>query len=340
MTRNHKLFTSYTICKGLELKNRTVMASLYIGYNGTTKEYRDFHIKRAKGGVGMLIVPQSTDAPLTSWQIPEFGSNFKQLIDEVHKAGAKIILQLYENIEDINKASKEYLDSIPANFATAALEIKRAGFDGIEIHGAHYTPFAALLSKKQNKRNDNYGLNNMNGFKLILDTVKTVRSVTVDFPLLYRLSADDFVENGVGIDTTVKLAKELEKHGIDCLDISAGTMDSPANNTLHPTKDRPEGCFSYLSKEIKDVVDIPVITVGKIFSGKTAKRIIDNNEADLVSMGRPLIADPDLVYKIETNKENEINKCVFCNKGCLTETLFKGMPIKCVINPEGFSEKI
>lgn len=326
------LFTEFRITEHLVIKNRSVMAPVYLGHNGHSKEFIDFYIKRAEGGVGMLIIPQSTADPLESWLIPDFSDGFRKLLLKAHNNNVKVILQTYENIDDINKITVKELQKLPQKYAEAAKAIRNAGFDGIELHGAHYTPYAAFLSPKQNRRKDSYGINFEGKTRIILETVQAVKEAVPDFPLFYRFSADDFVENGVGIEFTTKLAIELEKSGVDCLDISAGTMDSP-ENSIFPKADMPMGCFGSLIKKIKDNVNIPVIGVGRIGDEASAQSMLTMDQADMVAIGRGLIADPDIVIKIQKNREKDIDKCLYCNKGCLTDTLFQGKPIKCYINP-------
>lgn len=328
------LFENFQIKHNLILKNRFSMAATYTGYDGHSKEYNDFYIERVKGGIGMLIIPQSTGDPLDSWSDPEFHLGFKPLLDEAHKHGTKVILQVYEPIEDINKISKEELDKLPKKFATAAKSIKKSGFDGMEIHGAHYTPFISLLSPTQNKRADEYGGSFTNRAKVQINTVKAVKEAIGDFPLFYRLSAADYVENGVELYETEPFAEMLKEAGIDCLDISAGTGESPEEKGIFPKANVKPGCFTYLANAIKMKVNIPVITVGRINSLELAQEIIDNNMADIISFSRPLIADPNLISKMATGNESEIKKCLFCNKGCLTDSLMQGKPVNCFVNPK------
>lgn len=330
---NTNLFDAFKIKNNLTLKNRFSMAATYTGYDGHSKEYRDFYLERAKGGLGMLIIPQSTGDPLESWSNPDFYLGFKPLLDEAHKYGTKVILQVYEPIDDINSITKEELYKIPAKFAEAAKSIKESGFDGLEIHGAHYMPFMSLLSPTQNRRDDEYGGSFTNRTRLQVNTVKAIKKEIGDFPLFYRLSATDYVENGVELYETEPFSQMLEEAGIDCLDISAGTGESPEMKGIFPKANIKPGCFSYLAKAIKKKVNIPVITVGRINSLEVAQNIVDNNEADIISYSRPLIADANLINKMKDGNEDKIIKCLFCNKGCLKDTLEVGKPINCFINP-------
>ncbi len=332
MQNNTQLFEEYMINNRLKLKNRTVVAPVYLGFHGHSKEFFEYYSKRVKGGAGLMIIPQSTENSLESWNDETFAEGFKPLINEAHKYGVKIVLQTYEGIEDINNISIEELEIIPKKYVKAAKAIQKAGFDGFEIHGAHYTPFAAFLSSNRNRRDDSYGLDFNGKAKIILDTVKAIKESVPDLPLFYRLSACDFVENGISIKTSIQLALKLEKLGIDCLDISAGTTES-SDDIIFPKRNRSSGCYAPLIQKIKDRVNIPIIGVGKIDSREIAEKIIINKQADLIAIGRGLIADPDIIYKMQNNLDSEINKCLYCNKGCLDNTLFKGKPISCSINP-------
>lgn len=330
---SNSLFDTFKIKDNLILKNRISMAALYLGYEGHSKEYRDFYLERAKGGIGMMIIPQSTGEPLDSWLDPNFHLGFKPLIDEAHKYGTKVILQIYEPIEDINTISKEELDKLPLRYAEAAKGIKDSGFDGMEIHGAHYMPFISFLSPTQNKRKDKYGGNYIGRTKIIFETIKAVKKVIGKFPLFYRVSAADFVENGIDLNLSIPFVKNLESLGVDCIDVSAGTGESPEPMTLHPKANVPTGCFINLAEAIKKEVKIPVICVGRINNKELAQDTLDKNRADIISFGRALIADPELTNKMKENRDSEIIKCLYCNKGCLKDSLLVGKPINCFVNP-------
>jgi 2,4-dienoyl-CoA reductase (NADPH2) len=166
-----------------------------------------------------------------------------------------------------------------------------------------------------------------------LETVRAVRSALgSDFPILYRLSAADFAEGGVDLSLTVPFAQELEKAGVDCIDVSAGTPDSPDDHASHPGTHASFGCFKDLAAAVKEKVGIPVIAVGKIATKEVAESILEENMADLIALGRPLIADPDWTKKVKEGEGEAIVPCIWDNGGCLNKTIMKGRPIRCVQN--------
>jgi 2,4-dienoyl-CoA reductase (NADPH2) len=153
-----------------------------------------------------------------------------------------------------------------------------------------------------------------------------------EFPILFRFSASDFVPGSIDLNLTSPFAQALEKAGVDCLDVSAGTSDSEPN-TIHPDQNKTQGCFAPLAAKIRQVVNIPVIAVGKIATRETAESILRQGQADLIALGRPLIADPDWPRKVLEGRESEIIPCVWENLGCLQNSIHKGKPIRCVQNP-------
>lgn len=325
------IFKEFKIKNNFISKNRIAMASVYSGYNGHSKGFRDFYLKRAAGGAGIVILPQSTGDPLDSWNNKDFYLGFKKLLDEANRYNTKMILQLYENIEDINTISKEFLQELPKRFAKAAKAIKYSGFHGLEIHGAHYTPFMSLLSPLQNKRDDEYGGSLENRTRVIYETVKEVKKAIGEFPLLYRVSVSEFAQGGLEIDEVIEFIKQLECHGVDCIDVSAGSIESKGALGVSPKANTPKKCFMDLAKKVKNKVKIPVICVGRIDTLEEIEEAIDSKSADIVSIGRPLICDPDFVNKLGMGEEPI--KCLHCNKGCLTDSLLIGKPINCFVNP-------
>ena len=335
------LFEPITLNGKLPLPNRIVLAPLYLAMDGRSDAFRAFYVRRARGGVGLVIAPQSTPGGLDDWSDPEFGSAFLPLIDGCHAAGAKIALQVYPGLGPVDDAPFEDLAAIPARFARAAEGARRAGFDALDIHGAHHSPFMGLLSPLQNHRTDCYGGPPENRWRVQVETVVAIReAVGEDYPVLYRFSASDFVPEGVGLALTVPFAQALESAGVDCLDVSAGTSDSPAG-TPHPGVKQPFGAFADLAGAIREAVSVPVIAVGKIATRHVAESILQVGKADLVALGRPLIADPDWPRKTLEGRDSEIVPCLWDNRGCLRDSIHSGRPIRCIQNAEvGFEEVV
>mgnify|MGYP000938862117 CR=1 FL=1 len=323
------LFTPYDIAGKLKLRNRIVLAPLYLGWDGRSEEFCAFYARHAQGGVGLVIAPQSSPNGLDDWTEPGFGAAFRPLIERCHTAGAKIALQVFSGSAEIAGLAAAELAGIPERFARAAVGVREAGFDALDIHGAHHSLFMALLSPTRNRRDDEYGGPPENRWRVQVDTVRAIRAaVGGDFPVLFRFSATDFVAGGIDLGLTAPYARQLECAGVDCMDVSAGTLDSPPDAN-HPGEEQPLGCFADLAAGIRAAVDAPVIAVGKIATRAVAASILQNDQADLVALGRPLIADPDWPRKIADGRDDEIIPCLWDNVGCLKSTIHRGRPIRC-----------
>jgi 2,4-dienoyl-CoA reductase-like NADH-dependent reductase (Old Yellow Enzyme family) len=324
----------------LKLRNRLVLAPLYLAWDGRSDEFRAFYVRRARGGVGLVIAPQSTSGGLDDWADPNFASAFHPLVEGCHAAGAKVALQVFSGSGVVDEWPAEQLASIPGRFARAAAGVRRAGFDALDIHGAHHSLFMSLLSPFRNHRVDEYGGPPENRWRIQLETVRAVRAaVGEDLPILYRFSATDFVPGGVDLSLTVPFAQALEAAGVDCLDVSAGTPDSPSDSA-HPGKSHPLGCFADLAAAIRAAVGVPVIAVGKIATREVAASVLEEGKADLVALGRSLIADPDWPRKLLEGRDEEIVPCLWDNAGCLRNSIHQGLPIRCVQNPRvGFEHE-
>jgi len=334
------LFNALTINPKLKLPNRIVLAPLYLVWDGRSKEFRAFYGRRAQGGVGLVIAPQSTSGGLADWANPGFGLAFRPLIEGCHAAGAKIALQVFSGAGVVDELPAEQLAAIPQQFARAAVGVRQAGFDAIDIHGAHHSLFMRLLSPFPNHRPDQYGGSPENRWRVQIETVKAIReAVGAEFPILFRFSATDFVSGGVDLSLTIPYAQALVSAGVDCLDVSAGTADSPPDIS-HPDVKQPLGCFTDLAAAIRAVVKATVIAVGKITSREVAESILQEGKADLVALGRPLIADPDWPRKLAEGRDEEVVPCLWDNVGCLRDSIHRGLPIRCIQNPDvGFEHE-
>jgi 2,4-dienoyl-CoA reductase-like NADH-dependent reductase (Old Yellow Enzyme family) len=328
------LFDALTIRGKLTLRNRIVLAPLYLALDGRCDAFRAFYVRRAQGGVGLVIAPQSTPGGLADWDDPGLGAAFRPVIDGCHAAGAKIALQVFSGSGVVDELPAEQLAAIPRQFARAAEGLREAGFDGVDIHGAHHSLFMRMLSPFQNHRADSYGGAAQSRWRVQVESVKSVRAaVGEDFPVLFRLSATDFMPGGVDLSLTIPYAKALMVAGVDCLDVSAGTSDSPPESCF-PDDRWPLGCFADLASAIRATVEVPVITVGRIATREVAESILRERRADLVALGRPLIADPDWPRKVAEGREEEIVPCLWDNAGCLRDSIHQGRPIRCIQNPD------
>jgi 2,4-dienoyl-CoA reductase-like NADH-dependent reductase (Old Yellow Enzyme family) len=332
------LFTPLEINGKLAVRNRIVLAPLWLALDGRSEEFCAFYVRRARGGVGLVIAPQSSPGGLDDWEDPQFGEAYAPLISACHEAGAMIALQVFSGSGDVNALSEMALASLPARCARAAAGARDAGFDAVDIHGAHHSLFMRLLSPFQNRRQDQYGGAPENRWRTQIRAVEAVRRATgPSFPILYRFSAADFADGGVDLDLTVPFAQALEAAGVDCLDVSAGTSDSPEFSSF-PNVRQPDGMFAPLAGAIRKAVSVPIIAVGKIGTREVAERILSAGQADLVALGRPLIADPDWPVKLAEGRDDDIVPCLWDNKGCLRDSIFSDSPIRCVQNPHAGHE--
>jgi len=328
------IFDAINVAGKLELRNRIVLAPLYLAMDGQSEGFCGFCVRRAQGGVGLVIAPQSTSGGLDDWADAHFGAGYRALVDGCHEAGAKVALQVFPGGGPVDELSVEWLQSLPARYARAAEGVRAAGFDAIEVHAAHHSLYMRLLSPLRNHRADQYGGDRENRWRVQVETVRAMRAaVGEEYPILFRFSATDFVPGGVDLDLAVPYALALEAAGVDCIDVSAGTSDSPEGSS-HPGRDAPYGTFADLAAEVRAAVAARVIGVGKIATRDVAESILEQGKADLVALGRPLIADPDWPNKLYEGRDDEVVPCVWDNRGCLRDSIHAGKPIRCIQNAQ------
>lgn len=330
-----------------------------------TVRYLD-HIERiAQGGTGMLILEASYVSPEGRGFVNGLGIHsdacvpgLKKLAAKAHEHKAAIGIQLYHAgrqtvskicgkkpvapsaipcpvMQEMPRSLKiDEIKKLVKDFAKAALRAKKAGLDFVEIHGAHGYLVAQFLSPFSNTRKDAYGGDEEKRFRFLKEVYEAVRqAVGPDFPVMVRLSGEEWVEGGLTIKDVVKIARDLEKMGVDALHISSGNYGSYVQGKMIPPMAVQDGVLLPLAKEIKRSVKIPVITVGKIRTPELAEKALKNSEADFVAIGRSLLADPDWPLKAKAGKLKEINHCVACNQGCISR-LFAQQDVWCTVNPE------
>jgi 2,4-dienoyl-CoA reductase-like NADH-dependent reductase (Old Yellow Enzyme family) len=356
------LFSPFTL-KNLVLKNRIVYPPMGTSYatsfGAVTPRFISYHRERAAGGVGINFVEFTVvesrgklnplmlgiydDAQIPGW---------KSLVDAVHQAGGKIGIQIGHagrrarsainggfrpwgpspiaelGGEIPNEMNQPQIDQIQGCFQKAAQRAKRVGFDAVELHTAHGYLIHQFLSPLSNHRSDRYGGSLENRSRFALETLARIREgVGDEFPIFCRISGDEFVPGGSSLAEAKEFAKLLEMGGADCLDVSAGVLES-AERTVPPMAVE-HGCNVGLAEEIKRQVNIPVICVGRIKTLEEAELILQKKSADLIAMGRALIADPDLPRKARAGED--IRPCIGCNQGCI-DRLYNGMAITCLVN--------
>lgn len=351
----------------LELKNRFVMAPMVTNYcdheGKVTERFKAYHEARAKGGVGMIIIEATYVTPSGRGFPNEVGisddsyiKGLKELTDVVHKHGAKIATQLYHGGRQTHAAvtgrtpvapspiacpvcqevpdelTISEIEEIVKAFGEGARRAKEAGFDAVELHGAHGYLLNQFLSPYSNKRTDKYGGSFENRMRMPLEVLKEVRKkVGKDFPVIYRLTSEEFVEGGLTLEDTKHFSKKLVENGIDAINISGGVYESAAM-IIQPAA-VPQGLFVENAAAIRKAIDaeVPIMVVGRIKEPEMAEKILEEGKADFITMGRGLLADPEYVNKIAKNDLEGIRRCIACNQGCI-DRLFMNLDIGCLVN--------
>jgi 2,4-dienoyl-CoA reductase (NADPH2) len=351
-----KLFEPINI-RGMKVPNRIVYPAIQMNMGLTNRRARAFYAERALGGAGLVMTANTSVDNLACeelWggekELANFISRLRLLTDQVHAAGAKMGMQLWMDnrfpqghgvqvagkeadsssgervapsaMEDMRALTLPEIDSIIYRFAKGARNVKAAGFDCVELHGAHRYLLCQFTNPEVNKRTDKYGGDLAGRMKFGLDIVKAVRAfVGSDYPVFFRLGALD--NNGVISSDSLTYAHELEKAGLDCLDMStSGYGKLPVS----PTKRNRMGTLVPLAEAIKKMVRIPVIAVGKINTPEVAEGILNKGQADMVAIGRQLIADPFWPKKVREGRFKDVVACESCNINCYSPAFERKLP--------------
>lgn len=352
----------------LTVRNRFVLPGMVTdmavdgGY--VTERLLSYYEERAKGGVGLIIV-EATSIDVSGKTFlhgldisdDRFIPGLRLLAERVHSHGAAVAIQLQHGggraHPEYSHMPRRVMGVIPGVFepdnaitldeaefarladawAKAALRAKAAGFDAVEIHGAHGYLINQFMSPLTNLREDAYGGSFENRMRFPLEVLRAVRKqVGPDFPILFRYSMEEFMPGGIDMEQAVRIAKVMADNGVDMLNVSIGIGESV--EYIIPPASVPDGWNADRAAAIKRAVGsrIPVAVVGRICNRKTAENIIASGKADLVAMGRALLADPFLPAKLAEGRDDEILTCIGCNEGC-TGMLNECRPISCALNP-------
>ena len=350
----------------LTLKNRLVVSAMLTNLaaadGSATESYIAYHEAKARGGWGLIITEDYPIAPNagTSKTLPmiyndTLAASHAKLAERVHAAGGKIFIQLYHAGRETTSAvtgeqpvapsaikdptmpeiprelSKSEIAEILEQFATNAYYVKKAGFDGVEIHGASGYLVGEFLSPFSNKRSDEYGGTTRGRAKFAIDLVKAIREkVGPDFPISFRLCTAEYVDGGLTIEETKVIARLLEEAGVDLLHCTQGVYAS--RPVITPPYIIPRASFVDNAAEIKKVVSIPVVAVGGINDIDLADEILISGKADMVTMARASLADPELPNKAQAGEYDRILHCIGCVQGCQGENS-KGNHVRCLVNP-------
>lgn len=359
----------------MEVKNRIVLPPMTVGYGvpeGTVSEkHRDYYEARAQGGAGLIITEAAAvhaqrkygmfplglyeDAQIQSW---------RELAEATHRHGAKLAVQLMDPgpesimmltgiqpagpsrvvgrglFRDVpRELSIGEIEAIVDDFAEATRRAKEAGLDAIEIHAAHgYALVGSFLSPFFNKRTDRYGGSLEGRLRLLLEIIEAIRGrVGKDFPIIVRVSGDERRTGGRTLQETQFIARILVEAGVDALEVSGGTVPTVFWAVVAPSG-TPLAINADFSQAIKQVVNVPVISVGRINSPRVAEFLLETGKADMVSMGRALHADPELPNKAAAGAFDDIVPCLGCNCGCIGSVV-QGRLATCIINPAAGKEK-
>lgn len=354
---------------GLELENRAVMPAMGTGYGSSdgsvTERLVTYLARRAAGGAGLIITEvcavdrrgKGFPSEIGAWN-DEFIPSLARIPEAIHREGGRVALQLHhagrETFEVFAGAMPEGPSPVPSAilgqpveemsldrivevieaYASAAGRAKRAGFDAVEVHGAHGYLIGQFLSPLANLREDDYGGSDENRARFAIDVVKAVRgAVGEGFPVIVRVSVEEMVRGGYDIEFTEWLAPVLSAAGADAIHASVGVYATPGNLTI-ATMDTPSGFNLARARAMKQVVVIPVIGVGRINDPALADEAIGRGDADLISFGRQHLADPDFLTKARAGNGGDIRVCLACNQGCIERLSLEMKPVTCSINPE------
>lgn len=360
-----KIFEPITIGK-LALKNRLVVSAMVTQYahaDGTIGEqFIAYHEAKAKGGWGLVITEDYIITPQAGGykRLPGLYddaqiASHRQLTQRVHAAGGKICAQIYHAGRETGAAITGVQPVAPSPikdptmpdtpheltlaeikelveaFGDCARRVQAAGFDAVEIHGAHGYLINQFVSAYSNKRTDEYGGTLANRARFALEVVQNVRAkVGSDFPIFYRMSAVEGVPGGLSIEESKVVAMLLEEAGVDALHVSQGVYTT--TQMILPPSVMPKACYIDNAAEIKKVVSIPVIGVGRINDPYVAEEVLRSGKADLVTMARASLADPQLPNKAQNGQCADIIRCIGCMQGCTGE-LGRDGSVRCMVNP-------
>jgi len=362
------LFSPITI-QHMALKNRIVMTAMHLGYTPkgeVTDQLVNFYTERARGGVGLTIVggcPIDETGGMVGMiglYDDRFIPGLKRLTHAVKDNGGKIAAQLYQagrythsamigGQKPISASAVRSrltgetpraleLDEIPGvqeKFAEGAVRARDAGFDAVEILGSAGYLISQFLSPITNLREDEYGGSLENRMRFGVETILKVRkALGPDYPILLRIAGNDFMEGSNTNREAKKFAAAAETAGVDLFNVTGGWHETRIPQL---TMGVPRKAYVYLARGIRSAVSTPVISSNRINDPTTAEEVLRSGGADLVTMARGLLADPELPNKARTGKSRLIYHCVACNQGCF-DSIFQGRPATCMVNPRAGRE--
>ena len=358
-------------------RNRVVMGSMHTGLEDSIEDVPKlaaFYAARAEGGVAAMVTggyPPVMEGNLTPYgtpfNTPDIAAAHREITDAVHAGGAKILLQLlhagrygYHPMAQSASASQSPISPFPARemtaeeveklidaYATSAALAADAGYDGVQVMGSEGYLINQFLAERTNQRTDEWGGSVENRQRFPVEIIKAIRAkVPEDFVIDYRISVLELVEGGQSQEEILQLAKKIEEAGADMLSSGVGWHEAQIPTIVTSV---PRGAFAWATQKVRDHVDIPVVASNRINTPEVAEAILDGSwdggdgqpagapQADLVSMARPLLADPEFVNRAARGLNTEINHCIACNQACLDHT-FGNQRATCLVNPRAAYE--
>ena len=358
-----------TVIKSLAIGNRAVRSATWEGAADSrgyvTDRVVEIYDDLAAGGIGLIVTGFQyvmANGVAISSQIGNYSDaqlpGLKRLAETAHTHGASIMAQLVHGGSKANsdlfpeegdiwapssvpdpltgttprEMTCREITSLIEAYAAAASRAQRAGFDGIQLHGAHGYGINQFLSGASNRRSDKYGGDIGNRYRFLGEVLEAVKSaVGRDYPIFIKLSGNDFYEGGLSPEESVRVGRRLAEDGMDCIEVSAGSKASangmiPSRTNIH--REEAEAYLSGLSGYFREMVHIPVITVGGIRSPEVVEKILSQRLADYVAFSRPFIREPDMIKRWKSG-DLQKSTCVSCN-GCY-ETGLKGLGISCKV---------
>ncbi len=360
-----KVFEPIKINK-LEIKNRMVVSAMVTNYctadGMATEKFIAYHEHKAKGGWGLIITEDYMVNPTAGgfvklpglWNDVQIESH-KKLTSRIHEAGGKIAAQIYHAGRETSSAitgvqpiapsalkdptmpeiprelTIDEIHTLVEEFGDCAKRAQAAGFDAVEVHGAHGYLVGAFMSPFSNKRFDEYGGTITNRARFAIEIVKNIKEKCgQDYPVIYRMSAIEYVHGGLDIEESKVISRLLEEEGVDCIHCSQGVYAS--TQVIIPPSIIPRAAYVDNAAAIKSVVNTPVIAVGRINDVEIAESLLVSGKADMVTMARASLADPDMPNKVQYGRGDEVIRCIGCLQGCAGEN-GKGNGVRCLVNP-------
>lgn len=347
------------------LKNRILMGSMHLGLEEAPNGFQRmaaFYAERAKGGVALIVTggigPNKEGAVHGHAAQMTNGEDVEQhkiVTEAVHEAGSKICMQILHtgryayNPQPVAPSAiqapinpfppkaltEDEIEQQICDFVRCATLAQQAGYDGVEIMGSEGYLLNQFIVNRTNKREDGWGGDYENRIRFPLEIIRRVReAVGREFIIIYRLSMLDLVEGGSSFDEIVQLGKAVEQAGATIINTGIGWHEARIPTIATKV---PRAAFTWASAKVREALSVPVITSNRINMPEVAESVLARGDADMVSMARPFLADPEFVQKAEQNKADEINTCIGCNQACL-DHVFAGKLTSCLVNPRACHE--